>query len=237
MRRKSEDSPFPSVFEVILSNADEEGKWHWHKVMESSFSTMTPTYMYDDESITVYLPIEFRVMRRSEIRSCMKAIIDAAYNGKNLTMSRMIRRFVSSKRCRDERRKSVREETSYRFRRVLPNEFNDAMALHPGLRECLDGMALAIFEHDDDPVITRSDYLSRTILISEDVFKDENRLLRTYIVFRELAGVLSVRPSSDYGLTPIPEIVRKYLYRFPNWWAYERECRRRGWHFRFEVLK
>ena len=204
---------------------------------EASSTSFIPTFYYDDECITVCLPLEYRVMRNYQIRGCMDWVIASAYGRPvPLKNARTLIRFISSPECLAERRSIVSSEAGIRVRKVLPQEFSDAMALHPGLRKCLDGMAFAVCDRPSDGTITRSDYLSHTIIISEDVFDDDDRLLRTYVVFRELASCLCVHPMGVYGMQPIPHDVMKFMDRFPNWMAYERKCNERGWRFRYGVI-
>ena len=219
----------------MLTNADTEERWHWHRVEETPTFTFLPSFYYDDECITVCLPLEYRVMKNYQIRKCMETLVQAAYGNRVIEdVSRTVRRFLTSNECLTERRKIIISEADATIHRVLPKEFHDAMALHPGLRKCLDGMAFAVC--DTGEFITRSDYLSRTIIVSREVFNHDDRLLRTYIVFRELASCLSVHPMSKYGMMPAPELVVKFMIRFPNWEAYEGKCRQMGWAFRYKVI-
>lgn len=228
---------FPRVFAQILTNCDTEGRWRKHIVEESLFDEFTPSCQYDEETITVYLPGEYIAMSRNEIRRCMTWVVRCVNEGVDIdTMPKGLKRFFKSQRYRDERRRFVLEDIGVKSgHRKVPEEFNDAMALHPGLRECLDGMAFLYCETGEDGMISYSDYISRTIVLSKEVFRHPDRLLRTYVVYRELASTVAVHPVGPYGMRPNPEEMMRFMKRFQNWSAYEMRCMEMGWRFRYPI--
>lgn len=224
---------FPKVFTAILENCDTERRWHWHIVKESPTGDPLPFSRVDDETITVFLPREMATMPRAHARYTMRWLVDRASGADTIPTIGMVRYFNTAK-YRDARREVVLEELGISGRRKVPEAFNEAMAIHPGLRECLDGMAFTYCEPDGDGIISRSDYPSRTIIMV-NIFDDPDRLLLAYVAFRELAGICSTRCTGEYAMRPDPRLMAKYLKRFVNWQVYETRCAERGWKFRYPL--
>lgn len=214
-----------------------EKRWIKHVVEESLFDDITPSCQYDDETITVYLPGEYRTMTRSETRRCLTWVMECVYKGVSTDVIPYgLKPFFRTQKYRDERRRYVLEDIGVKNGiRKIPQEINYAMAIHPGLRECLDGMAFLYCETGDDGMISYSDYVSRTIILSKEVFSHEDKLLRTYVVYRELASAVAVHPAGPYGMRPNPNEMLKLMRRFQNWYRYEQKCNELGWRFRYPV--
>ena len=220
-----------------MTNCDTEKRWRKHLVEESYIDEFTPSCQYDEETIIVYLPGEYVTMNRGEIRRCMNWVLSCVNEGKDIyPIPKGLRRFFGTQRYRDERREFVLQDLGISSgRRKIPQEFNDAMAINPRLRECLDGMAFLYCETGDDGMISYSDYLSRTIILSKEVFDHPDRLLRTYVVYRELVSAVTTHILGYHGMRPNPEEMLKLIRRFQNWRAYEDKCRTLGWQFRYKI--
>ena len=175
-------------------------------------------------------------MTRKQFRRGVEHVIECAYDRRPVSYKNFIS-FVNSQKYVDERRRLVVGDIDTRLRHIPQQEYRDAMAIHPGLRACLNGGIFAICERPRNGDISRSDYLSKTLIVAQDMFDDPNRLLRVYVAFREMACALSVRPMSDYGVVPNPSLVKRYLKRFQNWERYERLCVEKGWKFRYGEIR
>ena len=189
--------------------------------------------MEDDGVLTVYLPLEYSVMPNRHIRKIFEWLVKHIYQ--RIPLDRLpvaFTRFMHTKEYIDARRAIVLEDAGVRARKA-PSEVNEAMAIHPGLRKCLDSMAFAYCETEDDRLISRTDYLSRTFIISKDVFEQEDHILRVYVVYREMAIALSMKFSMGYVIDK--DLMRRFLKRFQNWQAYEKKASELGWRFRFSL--
>ena len=228
------DGEFPLVYKRILANLDTEERWRWHLVKESDFEEFLPTYTYDDETITVYLPREYIMMGMRAMRKCMAQIIKSAYTNRPLCHTLAIRRFLGSPEYMTERRNIIKKELGITRFSVTPRQFDKAMALHPGLKTCLDSMAFTYCDRKGR-YITRTDYISRTILIPKEVFEYDDEIMKVYVVYRELATCVATHPMRK-GPSPVntKELMRFITY-YPNWERCEERCKEMGWVFRYPL--
>lgn len=223
---------FPKIFTRILKNTDTENRWRKHIIKESRYDAFLPSYSVDDDVLTVYLPREFICMPKKTLRCCFSWLM--GYSGSVSPVPRCLMRFMNSKEYMTERRKLILQDLSIKGRKI-PTEFDTAMAIHPGLRKCLNGMAFAYVDTDWDGTITRSDYISNVFLISREVFDCDDQLLKVYIVYREMASAISTHPFGSCGNRPNQKELLRFLKRFHNWEGYESRIKEKGWRFRYPL--
>ena len=231
---------FHRVYSKMLANADPHHSWKYYEVRESPLSSLMPTYGIDRDKFTLYLPLEYTMLNKTQMRNCMAWVYDTYYDSENVRRRKMpvwLSQLMESEKFRDVRRKLIFEDLGLKRSSAIPKEFGDAIQIYNGVGKCTQGMAFTYCEMDeDDRLVAKSDYLSRVFLIAPEVFECENRMLRVYVCFRELACACCIHVHSRYGTRPdMGEVKKKYLRYFDKWWEYERMCRDMGWYFRDEI--
>ena len=117
----------------------------------------------------------------------------------------------------------------------MPAEFEEAMMIHPGLRKCLNCMAVAYMDNTGGYIST-TDYHTGTFIMPKRLFECPNKRMRVYVVFREMAGVCCYHLKGDLAGRPNPDEMRNvYLRRFPEWEECELKCADWGWRFKYPM--
>ena len=225
--------PFPRVYSRVLENSDTEGRWYEYEVYESPYDALEPKYEVDGGRIVVYLPAEYRTFTNGLIRSCMDWIVDYAYTGVRKPLPGRIMNHIRKPAYMDARRAVLLSELHIKETKV-PDEFNEAMMIQPGLRKSLDSMAFAYYDNGD--YISTTDYLSRTFIMPPRLFECPSKRMRVYVVFREMALANCIHLKGPYGVHPnVEEAKEVFMYRFPDWEECESKAKEWGWKFRYEM--